>query len=128
MKMSKLFHGKYLRASDVVGKQYDATISHVTIERMRDNKEKAVAYFEGQDRGIPLNKTKCDLLAKMSGSDDTDDWAGLKINISEGETSFGADTVACIEFKPAHSRKPKNNGAPTDAHVPAEALDDEIPF
>ena len=50
MKVSEEFPSKYLKASDLNGKQVKVTISHVTREAVGDD-DRLVAYFEGKKKG-----------------------------------------------------------------------------
>src|SRR5688572_26954145 len=42
---------------------------------------KLVAYFKGIEKGLPLNATNMDILAEAAGSEDSDDFAGLAVEI-----------------------------------------------
>lgn len=62
MNIKKLIEGesKYLTGEDIVGRVVPVIVSNVTNETIKDpktgqEKEKAVLYFEGKNKGLPLN-------------------------------------------------------------------------
>jgi hypothetical protein len=90
---------------------------------------KPVVYFRGKEKGVVLNKTNSNMIATLTGSRDTDDWAGCQIRLYATTTEFGGETVECIRVKgvggkPAAAKpKPKPEPEPLE-----EVMDDEIPF
>lgn len=109
------FPSKYLKAGDLHGAEAVVTITEVTSEEVgRGRDRKLVVYFKGSSKGLVLNKTNATRIAKLAGSDNTDDWSGKKIKIYPTETEFAGDTVDCIRIK--------------SATATAEPDDDEPPF
>ena len=63
-KRDDIFPSKYLKASDLLGKPFTATIVSAPTEKMKtpDGKEEAktVLYFRGAKKVLPLNRTNWD--------------------------------------------------------------------
>jgi hypothetical protein len=117
------FPSNYLKASDLGSAAPVVTIERIEIEPIgRDREMKPVLYFAGKEKGLVLNKTNAKKIAELTGSKDTDEWAGCQIRIYATETEFSGETVECIRVKAAAAAaKPK----PAPA---VETTDDEIPF
>jgi len=80
VKIGDMF-GNYLKTSDIEG-DMTVQISHVKVEELgRDEKKdkKAVVYFKDLDKGLALNKINAEVLEELCGSDETDDWLGIKV-------------------------------------------------
>lgn len=121
MKGSDVFPSKYLRGSDMEDREIPATVSHVAMEDVADGEKKPVAHFKGATKGVVLNKTNWDRLAHISGSDDSDDWDGLRVILYTELVTFNGKTGPSIRIK-----KPPQ-GTPQPVPV-GKALDDDIPF
>lgn len=121
------FPSNYLKASDLKGAEPVVTIDHVAFEPVgRQREMKAVLYFAGKDKGLVLNKTNATKITQITGSPETDDWAGMRIKLYPTETEFAGESVECIRIKAAPS-----NGRPAapPPPPPSEPLtDDDIPF
>lgn len=124
------FPSKYLKASDLNGREPIVTIKGVKYEAVgRDKEMKAVVYFKGKDKGIVLNKTNATKITKIVGSSETDDWRGHQIKLYSTETEFGGETVECIRIKPATAPPPPpepDDDRDSDDDEPL--TDDDIPF
>lgn len=72
MKMSEEFPSKYLKASDLQGREVRLTMAHTEREKIGDD-FKPVLYFKGKDKGLALNKTNAGTISDAYG-DDSDDW------------------------------------------------------
>lgn len=113
--INEAFPSKYLKASDFeqpallkMGRTEFETIG---------NDRKLILYFEGQEKGLALNKTNANTIAKIYG-DDTDDWKGQEIVLFEAMVDYKGETVAAIRV-----RAPKKKPAPAK-----QEMSDEIPF
>jgi hypothetical protein len=123
------FPSHYIKASDLGDKQPVVTIDRIEVEPIgRDKEMKPVIYFQGKDKGLVLNKTNAKKIAELTGSKDTDDWAGCQIRLYATETEFSGETVECVRVKSAASATAKPVAKPKMAPIDPELQEDEIPF
>jgi hypothetical protein len=117
MKKDKAYPGKYMKAGDVGPDMPAVTISSVTHEPMNDGVVKPVAHFSGWPKGVVVNVGNADVLYKLAGSDDDDDWPGLEIELyTEMARMPGREPGPSIRFRAA--RHPIKKGkASTDQAV-----------
>jgi hypothetical protein len=110
---------KYLRASDLIGKELTPTIARVTRgEFTTDNGGKAikpVVEFEGGGQSLVLNKTNLSMLEAMLGCDMTG-WTGKKIRLYGDRVPFRGKVVDTVRV-----------GRPKAANA-SHPMDDDIPF
>ena len=127
MNIDSAFPSNYLKASDLGDKSPVVTIDRIEVEPIgRDKEMKPVIYFQGKEKGLVLNKTNAKKIAELTGSKDTDDWAGCQIRIYATETEFGGETVECVRIKAAGAAV---KATPKPRAEPVEMVDaDEIPF
>ena len=132
------FPSKYLKASDLKGREVIVTIDRVTFEGVGQNREmKAIVYFAGKDKGMVLNKTNAKKIIEISGSAITEEWGGTQLKLYPTETEFAGETVDCIRVKPVgKSVMGRMTPAPPPPLPPpmdvsehdGMVTDDEIPF
>lgn len=123
MNINQAFPSKYIKASDLKDQTHVVKIADVKIEEVGQNKEtKPVAYFEGKQKGMVLNKTNSRKIASLAGSPETEDWVGVEVAIYPTETEFGGESVECIRIK-----APKGTKRVEPDAVPP-ITDDEIGF
>lgn len=80
-------------------------------------------HFEELEKPMVLNSTNGQLIAKITGSDDSDGWIGKHIVLfHDPNVSFGGKLVGGIRV-----RAPKAGAKIPEKKIP-EAEDDEIPF
>ncbi len=99
MKLSEAYPSKFLAASDLNGRDVTVTIESVELESIgkgSDKDDKLVITMRGKDKKFVVNKTNAKTIAKVLGSDDTDDWSGQRIIIGPREVEFQGDTVWSI--------------------------------
>lgn len=126
----QLYPSRYLKESDLRGREVTVTIRKVEIVKIGDD-TKPVAHFEGKDKGLVLNKTMFNAIAKATGELDSDNWGGHRITLYPTETEFKGETVACIRVR----LRTQDNGAKGRAPVPPppdpdpeDEFEDDIPF
>src|SRR3990167_11498864 len=98
----KTAFGSFLKTEDLQGRPAKVVIESVGIEEVKgeDGKEaKLVARFHGKDMGLILNRTNCELLEQIVGSDDYDAWVGATVVLYPTTTRFGNKTVPCLRIK-----------------------------
>jgi hypothetical protein len=137
MKMSEEFPSKYLKASDLQGREVRLTMAHVEREKIGDD-FKPVLYFKGKDKGLAMNKTNAGTIADAYG-DDSDDWMDQPIILFSVMVDFQGKVGPAIrcrvptakDNKAAAPRRedPISSGPIDPPQRPAANLvDDDIPF
>ncbi len=97
--VSDLYPSKFLKAEDLKGRTVKVKIKKVDIEEIgQDKDQKAVAYFDGVERGLVLNKTNAFAIAEIHG-DPTDDWTGKEIEIFSMMVPYQGQNVAAIRIR-----------------------------
>ena len=126
MIISKMFPRKYFKSDDFKGdRRLTLTVSEVVPEIIKGEdgeEEKWVAYFEDEDRGLVLNVTNARSLEEFSGSDDSDDWVGLRVTLFATRVDFGGKRVSGIRIDPAPS-KPSGGTGGSRAEKPLRLAD-----
>jgi hypothetical protein len=112
-------NSKYLRASDLIGKELTPTIARVSrAEFTTDNGGKAikpVVEFEGGGPSLVVNKTNLSMLEAMLGND-MDGWTGKRVRLYGDRVPFRGKVVDTVRVG-----RPKAPSAP-------HQMDDDIPF
>ena len=125
MNIDSAFPSAYLKASDLGSAAPVVTIDRVEVEPVgRDREMKPILYFKGKEKGVVLNKTNSNMIATLTGSRDTDDWAGCQIRIYATTTEFGGETVECIRIKGVGAQQTARQTQPQ----PVAVDDDSVPF
>lgn len=113
MKIAKYRNSKWLRKDDVEAmseKERQTVVERIVEEEVGDDL-KPVIYFKGIDKGWPLNMTALEQLAELTGSDDTDDFAGARVEIFvDPSVRYAGKRIGGIKLRAAK-----------------EPFDDEIP-
>ncbi len=119
MKTSDAFPSKYLKADD-----FDAdttlTVSGVEMDTLKNKKgedeQKPICYFEETDKGLVLNKTNWDAIAKQHG-DESDNWIGKAVILTVIDVDAFGEVKPAIRIKAP--RKVSANPIRTSAPAPA---------
>jgi hypothetical protein len=131
MKRDDLFPSKYLKCADLKGKPRVVEIEHAPIETLKNPKgeeqRKVVLYFKGAKKALPLNLTNFDAVAEITGSDETNDWPGTRIELYPATTMMGGKVTDCIRIRRPQGELPISPPPPIKPAVDPE-LDQEIPF
>ena len=127
MRIGEMKESKYLKKEDVgQGKLVTiAELGQVNVAMEDQPPEmKWVIHFNEFSKGMVLNWTNIQLIAKALGTEETDEWKGKKIVIYEDDNvSFGGKLVGGIRCRAVRQSAPQ----PAQAPVP-EGFDDPIPF
>lgn len=100
MKRKEVFPSNFLKADDIPGMGETFKMKELKIVEIKDidTQElipKPVLFFDGLEKGLILNATNWDRIAKFHG-DESKGWAGKKIKlVLEAVTAFGK-TSDCI--------------------------------
>jgi hypothetical protein len=132
MRIGSAFPSKYLKAADLQGRRIAATIDRVQLEEVDDG-ERPVAYFRNKDRGLVLNRTNANAITEIAGTDETDEWSGVRLVLYSTRVDFQGRRVDAIRIDApaveAAEPAPRRATAAAIAASPG-AFDDseEIPF
>lgn len=131
-KLNDMFPSKYLKAADFEDGDQVMTIDRLEKDNVgqgKDAKDVWVVYFDGEDKGLILNKTNTNTIAKLYG-DDTDDWIGKQVTLFATEVQFQSEMVEAIRVRSKPPKRPtaKAKAAPVAVEAEDEADDDTVPF
>ena len=126
MQLDTIFPSKYVKASDLKGKQPTVAIAEAKIEAVGQDSKKLVLYFQGTEKGLVCNRTNADRIAHLYGND-TDDWVGKEITLYSEMVNFQGKVVDAIRVKAPikHSKQPVVEVVPDDED---DFHSDGIPF
>lgn len=96
MKIGEAFPSKWLKAADLGGRKIGVTIDSVEMANIGDDQDKLVVYFQGQTKGFVLNVTNANMIAEIAGTDETDDWTGVKITLYSTKVDYAGKRVDAI--------------------------------
>ena len=117
MRIGEMKESKFLKKEDVgQGKLFTIASMEQQNVAMDDQppEMKWVLHFHEVDKGIALNWTNIQLIAKAVGSEETNDWMGKKIVLYEDpNVSFGGKLVGGIRV-----RAPKNQVQEPEQDIP----------
>ena len=98
VKMSEAFPSRYVKASDLKGKPLELKMSNVEMEDLGQGDLKPVLYFVDRKKGLVLNKTNGNNIAKAYG-DSADGWVHKPVVIYPTEVDFRGESVAAIRVR-----------------------------
>ena len=143
MNINEAFPNRYLKASDLNGRNVTVTIKSAEFEEIGFAKErKLVLGFANSDKLMVCNKTNARDIAKLLHSEETSDWTGKRITLCAREVEFQGTMTPALRVlsqkpeahKAAPPPAPPGQTAPPPAPPvqaappPAEVEDDDIPF
>ncbi len=102
MNVNDVFPSKWLKASELVGKEVKVKIESVGFELMKDDDPesgKIILHFVGKKKGVSLNKTNSQTLA-ATFSPETDGWVGKEIVLFSQKVNFAGNLVDGIKVRP----------------------------
>lgn len=115
--VSELYPSKWVKAEDLAGRTATVKITAVTVETFRQpdgsSKVSAVLAFEGKAKRMILNKTQCQALTDLTGSERFTDWVGRVVILAPAIAQNGKPTIA---IRPAPAQ-----GVARPASEPARA-------
>lgn len=92
-----VYPSKYLKASDIKT-ETKVTIKDIKKEEIGD-KEKLIVEFDEIDKGLVCNKTNCNRIEKIVGSETFSDWPGRSIVLYVVHVPFKGEDVPAIRVK-----------------------------
>jgi hypothetical protein len=111
-KIAEMLPSSYLKQTDFTEEGFIVTISHIKHENLANEKDapdfKYVVYFKEFEKGLVLNVTNINGLAKACNSDDTDDWAEKEVIVFvDPNVGYGGQTTGGLRIKRLQSTQPK---------------------
>ena len=99
-----LFPSRYVKAADLRGRDCVVVIDKIApreelIMAGGVVEEKPVMYFRDKDKALVLNKTNCQIIASIYGSEITS-WIGKPITLYHARVKFGTGEVDAIRVRP----------------------------
>ena len=111
MNLDQMYPSKWLKAGDLQGQTIPVVIMRVVMEDVGDEAGKPVAYFQGKEKGLVLNKTNAMSIGLVHGQD-TDGWTGKTIELFPAVVMFQGQNVPCIRVRPVAAAYAEAYGAP----------------
>lgn len=98
MNVRNVFPSKWLNADDLGQRRVEVVIAGCAMEevhnRVTNQKETKLAVaFEKATKRLLVNKTQAFAMAEIAGSDETDEWAGVRISMRVGRARNGKPTI-----------------------------------
>ncbi len=113
---------RWLKKEDVTAlsaEQRRTAVDRIEEEKVGDDL-KPVCYFRGIDKGWPINMTGLDTLAELSGSDQTDDFIGVAVELYvDPSVSYQGKRCGGIKL-----RAPRRRPAPSEPVSTDEGVDE----
>lgn len=122
-KISETFPSKYLKASDLQGRDHKVIFSNVVNEKLGED-IKPVATYKGWVKTHPMNKVVSLFVADALG-DDTDGWVGKTVIIYPTTEDYKGKRFEVIRVRLPAARDAK---LAVSTSMPAPSDDDEPPF
>ena len=97
MDIGSAFATKYLKASDLQGRDVTVKMGRVEQEKIGDD-QKLILYFQGKEKGMVLNKTNANSIADVYGGE-TNDWYGQTIILFEQMVDFQGKRVPGLRVR-----------------------------
>jgi hypothetical protein len=137
MHWKKLMDPKeFLFAHDLEGRDVTVEFTNVIGGELEGEKgrktKKPIAMIKVKPGNPPkklaLNATNCKTIQQLTGSDQVEDWAGVRVTLFPTTTQFGGETKDCIRIRPYHPRDGKGSkggGKPDLTQAIAEKMADD---
>lgn len=111
-KITEMLPSSYLKQSDFTEEGFIVTIKLIKHENLANEKDapdfKYVVYFKEFEKGLVLNTTNINGLAKACNSEDTDDWVGKEIIVFvDPNVGYGGQITGGLRVKRYASAQPK---------------------
>ena len=96
-KVSEMFPSRYLKSSDLNGREAKLKISYLQDEDI-GGESKHVLYFVGKQKGLVLNKTNARVIGQAYG-DDSDGWGEMEVVLYPTMVEFRGTATESIRVK-----------------------------
>ncbi len=134
MNINDVFPSKYLKASDLQGRDHSVIIERCEREKVgREDEMLPILYFKDKQKGLILNKTNAKVIGGIHGPE-TDGWPGKAITLYSTEVDFAGQTTLGTRVRLTAPVITNGNGGKaladeplvTSTHPPVD--EDDIPF
>lgn len=121
LKFGDLYPSRFFKAEDV-DEPLVVKIKELVMEKLggENGDTKPVLYFVNQEKAIVLNKTNATAIINLVGSDDVDDWIGVKVELYKDTVLFHGQRTPCVRIRTPREKKPA-------VHVTDANSGDDIP-
>ena len=123
MKMNEAIPSNYLKAVDAEDGDLTYTVDEAVMEEIKErsgvSKQKLVVSFRETEKKLILNVTNAKAMFRACG-DDTEDWGGKKVRITQTFTDLAGEQVPCLRVDP-RPFKAKGQAEAAPAPAPARA-------
>lgn len=130
----KTTFGSFLKQEDLQGKAAKVVIESVAQEDVKDtdsgkDEHKLVMRFVGKDKAFILNRTNCESLEAICGTDDYERWRGHTVVLFVDPTvKFGGKTVGGLRVRAVVSAVPPPPPPPVREPGEDDDADDAVGF
>jgi len=93
--VSELYPSQWLRAADLRGRAVIVIVTRCTLEEVNGiggTADRAILDF-GRTKRLILNKTQCQSMANITGSEAFADWPGHRIQLTPAQARNGKPTI-----------------------------------
>ncbi len=125
----KTAFGSFLKQEDLQGKTARVVVASVELEDVKDpdsgrSEKKLIMHFAGKDKAMILNRTNCEAMEIICGTDDYGAWIGQAVILFVDPTvKFGGKAVGGLRIRSTTATAPV-----FVAPDPVEEFDDRVPF
>lgn len=126
----KTAFGSYLKSEDLQGRAVSAVVASVQTEDIKDNdtgrmEKKLVMHFVGKDKALILNRTNCEAMEAITGTDDYGAWVGhVVVLFVDPSVKFGSKVTGGLRIRARQAAVPP----PPPPPVIIEDEEDPVPF
>lgn len=107
----KFVHRDFLYAEDLDGKDVIVTIEKIEGGTVKGEggkeTKKPIATLKGVEKKLALNVTNCKTIESIAGSENVEDWAGVRVTLYPTMTEYGGRPTSCIRIRPTAPKDAK---------------------
>jgi hypothetical protein len=124
--------GSYLSKDDLQGRATNVVLAGVELSDVKDNEtgkteKRLVVSFVGKEKTLILNRTNCEALETICGTDDYGRWPGHAVQLyTDPNIKFGGKTVGGLRIRAVNNSKPAPSPPPVVDEI--SDADESIPF
>jgi hypothetical protein len=97
------YSGRFLRVTDLKARRVPTRIQEVRKEEFKQDdgktEQKLIVTLKGFEKPLVLNRTNCDTIIDLVGSEETDDWIGKPIVLLQAKVRFQGKSTPCIRVE-----------------------------